>query len=201
MSVKSLFKIAAIVAAFFVIYLLQLQQTKALREKIAQEQRNTTALMSDIETYKVKDSLNAARIQSLELSLKDFERFRSEDADLIRQLKNRNAELKSINKAQEQTIISLSSIPKDTIIIVDSIPIRAKKVQCGDYWYSFEGILTDDRFEGTLENRDSILIAESVSYKRFLFWNTKRIKSRDVQAISMNPHTKIIGMEHIIIEK
>lgn len=170
------------------------------KERAEIEQRNINALLSDIKTYKVRDSLNAVWIESLELSLNEFERFRSEDAQLIKELKKRYNDLKSVNKAQERTIIELSSIPKDTIIIIDSIPIPAKKVHCGDYWYDFEGVLTESDFKGTLINRDSLLIAETIRYKRFLWFKTKKIKSREINAVSLNPHTKILGIEHIIIE-
>ena len=170
------------------------------RERAEIEQRNTNALLSDIKSYKIRDSLNAVRIESLELSLKEFEKFRAEDAQLIKDLKRKNNDLKSVSKAQEQTIIELSSVPRDTIIIIDSIPIPAKKVHCGDYWYDFDGILTESDFKGTLINRDSLLIAETVRYKRFLWFKTKKIKSREINAVSLNPHTEIMGMEHIIIE-
>ena len=170
------------------------------RERAEIEQRNTNALLSDIKTYKVRDSLNAVRIESLELSLKEFEKYRAEDAGLIKDLKKRNEDLKSVNKTQQETIIRLSAVPKDTIVLIDSIPIPAKKVHCGDYWYDFEGILTESDFKGTLINRDSLLIAETIRYKRFLWFKTKKIKSREINAVSLNPHTEIMGMEHIIIE-
>ena len=170
------------------------------RERAEIEQRNTNALLSDIKSYKIRDSLNAVRIESLELSLKEFEKYRAEDAGLIKDLKKRNEDLKSVNKTQQETIIRLSAVPKDTIVLIDSIPIPAKKVHCGDYWYDFEGILTESDFKGTLINRDSLLIAETIRYKRFLWFKTKKIKSREINAVSLNPHTEIMGMEHIIIE-
>lgn len=161
--------------------------------------QNTEVLLGESKSYKVRDSLNAIKVESLEFTIKEFERFRAEDAGLIKDLKKRNDDLQAVNKSQQETIIRLSAIPKDTIVLVDSIPVKAKKVECGDMWYTFRGLLTDDRFEGTLENRDSILISESVRYKKFLWFKTKKIKSREVNAVSLNPHTKILGLEHIII--
>lgn len=174
-------------------------------ENLTQERdkykQNTEILLGESKTYKVRDSLNAIKVESLELTMKEYEKFRAEDAQLIKDLKRKNNDLKSVSKAQEQTIFELSSVPRDTIVLVDSIPIRAKKVQCGDYWYTFEGLLTDDTFEGTLKNRDSLLISELVTYKKFLWIKTKKIKSKEVRAVSLNPHTKIIGMENIVIER
>lgn len=164
---------------------------------------NTETLLSDVETYRVRDSLNAARVQSLELTVKEFERFRADDAALIKQLKQRNRDLAAVNKTQSQTIIDLRAIPRDTMIIRDTIPIPAVAVHCGDAWFDFDGLLTATEFTGTLANRDSLLIAESVQYKRFLgfLWKTHKVKNRRVDVVSKNPHTSILGVEHIVIEK
>lgn len=164
---------------------------------------NTQTLLSDVETYRVRDSLNAARVQSLELSVKEFERFRAADAALIKQLKARNRDLAAVNKTQSQTIIELQAAPRDTFIVRDSIPIPAVAVHCGDAWFDFDGLLTATEFTGTLANRDSLLIAETVQYKRFLgfLWRTNKVKDRRVDVVSKNPHTSILGVEHVVIEK
>lgn len=164
---------------------------------------NTETLLSDVETYRVRDSLNAARVQSLELNVKEFERFRSADAALIKQLKARNRDLAAVNKTQSQTIIELQAAPRDTFIVRDTIPIPAVAVHCGDAWFDFDGLLTATEFTGTLANRDSLLIAESVQYKRFLgfLWKTNKVKNRHVDVVSKNPHTSILGVEHVVIEK
>lgn len=165
---------------------------------------NTAALLSDVERYRVRDSLSAARVQSLELTVKEFERFRAEDAALIKELKQRNRDLAAVNTTQSQTIIDLLATPVDTVILVrDSIVTPAVAVHCGDAWFDFDGYLTDKEFSGTLINRDSLLLAETIKYRRFLgfLWKTNKIDERTLQAVSRNPHTTILGLEHIIIEK
>jgi len=162
---------------------------------------NTETLLTDCRTYQVRDSLSAARVGSLELTVKELQTYRSADARLISDLVARGRDLETVNKAQAQTIISLQSIPRDTVILVDSIPVQAKSVHCGDAWYDFDGIITDDSFDGTLRNRESLLLTETVRYKRFLFWKTKRIRDRQLDAVSLNPHTTITGLEHIIIDQ
>ena len=164
---------------------------------------NTETLLSDVETFRVRDSLSAARVQSLELTIKEYQRFRADDAALIRELKAKNRDLAAVNKTQSQTIINLQAIPRDTIVIRDSVQVPAVAVHCGDAWFDFSGILTDKEFTGTLANRDSLLLAESVRYKRFLgfLWRTKQVKDRELNVISRNPHTTILGIEHVVIEK
>lgn len=164
---------------------------------------NTETLLSDVEHYRVRDSLNAARVQSLELTVKEYERFRANDAALIKELKQRNRDLAAVNKTQSQTIIDLQAIPRDTVVIRDSIRVPAVEVHCGDAWFDFDGLLTENEFTGTLVNRDSLVIAESVKYKRFLgfLWKTRKVKDRQLDVISKNPHTEIMGIEHVVIEK
>lgn len=191
----------AIVAALAVIWAdRKIEQLTAERDRYA---GNTAALLSDIERYRVRDSLNAARVQSLELTVKEFERFRADDAALIKELKQRNRDLAAVNKTQSQTIIDLRAIPRDTVVVRDSVRIPAVAVHCGDAWFDFDGLLTEKEFTGTLANRDSLVIAESVKYKRFLgfLWKTHKVENRQLDVVSKNPHTELMGVEYVVIER
>lgn len=200
---KPTIAIACIVAVAIGVILTnrKIEQLTAERDKY---KGNTAALLSDVEIFKMRDSLNAARVESLQLTIKEFERFRASDAELIRELKARNRDLSAVNTTQSQTIIDLRATPRDTVIIVrDSIVTPAVAVHCGDAWFDFDGLLTKDQFTGTLTNRDSLLLAETVKYKRFLgfLWKTRRVQDRRVDVVSKNPHTQILGVEHVVIEK
>lgn len=179
---------------------MRIQQLTSERDRY---RGNTQALLTDVEHFKVQDSLSAARVEALELTVKEFERYRSEDAALIASLKQRNRDLASVNTTQAQTIIELSAVPRDTVIIRDSIPVKAVAVHAGDAWYDFDGLLTEDEFTGTLSNRDSLILAETVKYHRFLgfLWKTKRVDERQATVVSRNPHTEILGVEHVVIER
>ena len=194
--------------AFAVIVLMsvisiQHRVNKALRAEKDRYKSNTEALLSNVKTYQTRDSLNAAQIDALRLNLAEYKRFRAEDARLIRSLKAKNGSLQAVTTAQSELIAQLRAVPRDTIVIVDSVEVPAKAVSCGDAWYDFRGVYTDTAFEGEMRCRDSILIAETVKYKRFLgfLWKTNKVKSRKVDIVSRNPHNKILGFEHIFIEK
>ena len=194
--------VAVILAAILLFCAGQQRRIKQLADERDRYAGNTAALLSDVEHYRVRDSLNAARVQSLELTVKEYERFRADDAALIKQLKQRNRDLAAVNKTQSQTIIDLQATPVDTVVLVrDSIITPAVAVHCGDAWYNFDGILTKDEFTGKMEHRDSLLLVESVRYKRFLWWKTKRIKDRQLDCVSKSPHNSIIGLEYVVIEK
>ncbi|MBO4498756.1 MAG: hypothetical protein J5732_00690 [Bacteroidaceae bacterium] len=179
----------------------QERQIKKLTDERDKYKSNTEVLLADCEQFQVRDSLNAARVGSLELTIKEFEKFRAQDAALIKELTGKNRDLQQLNKAQLNTIEQLSCVPHDTVIQIDSVYITAKSVHCGDEWYTFDGLLTEDSFTGTMTSRDEIVLTETVRYKKFLFWKTKKVKDRQLDAVSLNPHSTITGLEHIIIDR
>lgn len=191
-----------IVAALAVMCILSGRKIERLTAERDRHAGNTAALLFDVQRYRVRDSLSAARVQSLELTVREYERFRADDAALIKELRQRNRDLSAVNKTQSQTIIDLRAVARDTVVLVrDSIITPAVAVHCGDAWFDFDGLLTGDQFAGKLTNRDSLLLAETVKYRRFLFWKTRKIKDRELNVVSRNPHTEIMGIEHVIIEK
>ena len=200
---KKILIIAGVILALLVAMGFQQNRIERLTSERDRYKGNTEALMTDVERFQVRDSLSAARVEALELTVREFERFRSEDAALIRELRQRNRDLASVNTTQAQTIIEMSAVPRDTVIIRDSIPMKAVAVHCGDAWYDFDGILTENEFSGSLTNRDSLILAETVKYHRFLgfLWKTKRVDDRQATVVSRNPHTEILGLEHVVIER
>lgn len=190
--------VGIIIIAAAVALALDARKIDRLSAQLAQYRANTEALLTDVRTYKVRDSLNAARVQSLELSAREFERFRAEDAALIRELKGRNRELASVNRTQAQTIIDLMAQPRDTVVVRDSIPTSALAVHCGDAWYDFDGVVAPGEFSGRLSVRDSLIAAETVRYRKFLWWKLG-VRDRRVDVISRNPHTTILNVEHILL--
>ena len=198
-----------LLAIIFVLALLvagnvfQFNRTKKLTDERDRYKNNTEVLMSDVERYKVRDSLNVARTESLELTIKEFQKYRAEDAALIKQLKTKNRDLQSVVTSQSQSLYELSAIPKDTVIVRDSVMIDALLLHCGDEWFNFDGILSNGKLEGNMITRDSLLLAETVKYKRFLgfLWRTNKIQNRMMDVISKNPHTVIQDVELITIEE
>ena len=167
---------------------------------------NTETLLQEVSRYQTKDSLNAAKVGVLELKLSEFERYRASDAELIKTLQTKNRELEAVTTAQMETITQLRGTVRDSIVYLpgDTITTVLKCVDISDPWFSIKGCaIPDGEFTGTFVNRDSVLIVATVQYKRFLnfLWKTKKVKNREIDIISKNPHTKIMGVEYIEIEK
>lgn len=193
--------IGAIFAALLVFAGFQQNAIENLKQERNRYERNTQSLLLDVEQYKTRDSLNAAKVGALELTIQEYERFRAADAKLIKTLQTKNRDLTAITAEQSQTIMELSAVPRDTVIIRDSVAMPAVAVHTGDAWYDFSGLLTKDEFTGKMEHRDTLLLVETVQYKRCLFFKTKKVKNRQLDVVSKSPHNIIVGLEHIVIEK
>ena len=196
--------IAIVVAAVATIWV---QRTKI--EKLTDERNryrgNTETLLQDVETYKTKDSLNAAKVGVLELKLSEFEKYRASDAELIKTLQTKNRELERVTTTQMETINELRATVRDSVVYLpgDTVTTVVRCIEYSDKWVDFDGCIINNTFSGKIITRDSLLITETVQYKRWLgfLWKTKRIKNREFDIVSKNPHTKITGFEVITIEK
>ena len=167
---------------------------------------NTETLLQEVSRYQTKDSLNAAKVGVLELKLSEFEKYRASDAELIKTLQTKNRELERVTTTQMETINELRATVRDSVVYLpgDTVTTVLRCVDIVEPWFELHGCATPDgQFTGTHINRDSLLIVETVQYKRWLgfLWKTKKIKNRQIDVVSKNPATKILGVEFVTIEK
>lgn len=166
---------------------------------------NTETLLQEVSRYQTKDSLNAAKVGVLELKLSEFEKYRGSDAELIKTLQTKNRELERVTTTQMETINELRATVRDSVVYLpgDTVTTVLRCIEYSDKWVDFDGCIINNTFSGKIITRDSLLITESVQYKRWLgfLWKTKRIKNREFDIVSKNPNSKITGFEVITIEK
>lgn len=193
--------ILAVAAAFWV----QHVKIKRSTEERDRYRSNTEILLQDVKTYQTKDSLNAIKVGNLELSLAEYKKYRADDLALIKTLQAKNRDLERVTTAQMETINELRANVRDSIVYLpgDTVTTVLRCIEYSDKWVDFDGCIINNMFSGKIITRDSLLITESVQYKRFLnfLWKTKRIKNREFDIVSKNPYTKITGFEVITIEK
>ena len=196
--------IALAVAAVVTIWV-QRSRINTLTGERDKYRTNTEMLLQEVSRYQTKDSLNAAKVGVLELKLSEFEKYRASDAELIKTLQTKNRDLQKVTTAQMETINELRANVRDSIVYLpgDTVTTVLRCIEYSDKWVDFDGCIINNTFSGKIITRDSLLITESVQYKRWLgfLWKTKRIKNREFDIVSKNPHTKITGFEVITIEK
>ena len=194
--------ILAVVAAFWV----QHVKIKRLTEERDRYRSNTEILLQDVKTYQTKDSLNAIKVGNLELTLAEYKKYRADDLALIKTLQAKNRDLERVTTTQMETINELRATVRDSVVYLpgDTVTTVLRCVDIVEPWFELHGCATPDgQFTGTHINRDSLLIVETVQYKRWLgfLWKTKKIKNREIDVVSKNPATKILGVEFVTIEK
>lgn len=198
--------LAAIILAVAAALWVQHAKIKRLTDERDKYRSNTEALLADVERYQTKDSLNAVTVGVLQLKLSEFEKYRADDAALIKTLQTKNRDLQAVTTAQLQTINELRGTVRDSIVYLpgDTVMTVLRCVDITDPWFELHGCATPaGDFTGTFVNRDSLLIAATVKYKRFLgfLWKTHKVKNRKIDAVSKNPNTEILGVEYIEIEE
>lgn len=198
--------LAAIIMAVAAAFWFQQKRINNLTVERDKYRSNTETLLQDVRTYQTKDSLNAAKVGNLELKLSEYKKYRADDAALIKSLQTKNRDLQRVTTAQMETINELRANVRDSIVYLpgDTVTTVLRCVDIVEPYFELHGCATPDgQFTGTHINRDSLLIVETVQYKRWLgfLWKTKKIKNREIDVVSRNPHTKIMGVEYIEIEK
>lgn len=198
--------LAAIILAVAAAFWVQHVKIKRLTEERDRYRSNTEILLQDVKTYQTKDSLNAIKVGNLELTLAEYKKYRADDLALIKTLQAKNRDLERVTTTQMETINELRATVRDSIVYLpgDTVTTVLRCVDIVEPWFELHGCATPDgQFTGTHINRDSLLIVETVQYKRFwgFLWKTKKIKNREIDVVSKNPATKILGVEFVTIEK
>lgn len=203
--VLSWFGAAAALCAALVYMYVQQQRICSLREQCAQYRANTEVLLSDVARFRVRDSLNAVRADALQFKVSEFEKLRAEDAALIKELRSKSASLEKVIQTQTQTITEMRGSVRDSIVYIDRMqPDTLRCIDIVDKWVELHGCAGRNReFVGQLTTWDELAICCEVKYRRFLgfLWRTKRVQSRSVEAVSLNPHTEITNINYIHIVK
>lgn len=197
--------LAAIILAVAAAFWVQQKRINNLTVERDKYRSNTETLLQDVKTYQTKDSLNAAKVGGLELKLSEFKKYRADDLALIKTLQTKNRDLQRVTTTQLETINELRANVRDSIVYLpgDTVTTVLRCIEYSDKWVDFDGCIINNTFSGKIITRDSLLITESVQYKRWLgfLWKTKRIKNREFDIVSKNPNSKITGFEVITIEK
>lgn len=167
---------------------------------------NTEALMKDVTSYKASDSLNAAKVSALKLTLDEYKKYHPGEVSVIKTLKVKHRDLQSATTASLVTSGQIAGLIRDSMYIPSDCTV-VKTIRCidiSDNWFSLKGCEDEKgQFNGEYISKDSLIIVATVQYKRFLnfLWKTNKVKNREVDIVSKNPHTKITGFEYIEIEK
>lgn len=146
---------------------------------------NQTTLMASLKTYKFRDSLNVVENGKLTLNINELEANREKDLALIKELKLKPAQVKTIIKTKIET--------RDSIVF----QLKDSCLHYNTEWISVNGCIGDTL---VVVSQDSIAqIAHKEYQHRFWFikWGLKGFK---VKTINFNPNSTVKSAEWIDLE-
>ena len=175
------FFITCIIILFILLAAVTRLYTVTLKEKERFE-ANQTTLMTSLNNFKFRDSLNAVENGRLKLSISELKELREADFKLIKELKLRPKDVETITKVKVVTRDSIIFQLKDSCINYES------------EWTKVSGCIGDTL---SIETSDSIAFIAHKEYKhKFLFfrWGLERAK---VKIINFNPRSSVKSPEWI----
>lgn len=161
---------------------------------------NTEGLLSYMEQIQIDSAMMASTIQVLQLSLEDYERYRTSDLATIKKMGVKIKDLEAAARHDIEVNATIDAEVKDSIIYRDTIPIFVRTVRMDTPFIQLNGTIENNQLSGELHLPVHLYQAVWIEYKhRFLWWRWK-IKAIHQTIASDNPHVQIKYSEFINIK-
>ena len=189
---RILFITIAVLAALLALLWSMYRSERAERQRF---EGNQSVLMDSVRHFKVRDSLHAASVEVLRLTVAEYKKYRSEDAALIRDM--------GIKLKRAFTDLDILASVQDSIIRPDNPempPDTVRTFNWRDPWVSVAGTIRKDSVSCSVHSQDSLAIVAHRVPRKFLFirWGTKAVR---LEIVSRNPHTTIRAAEYVQFSK
>ncbi len=162
-------------------------------------QANNSTLLSELTRVRIDSMTLAVDAKGLRLTVEEYKRFRTQDAETIKKLGIKIKNLEASAKHQLEMGVPIDAVVKDTVIIHDTVPLPRQKVEMITPHIQITGIIENCRLKGQIRVPVTLNQAIWVEYKGWWLW--KRIKAVHQTISSDNPYLNIKYTEYIKIEK
>ena len=162
-------------------------------------QANNSTLLSELTRVRIDSMTLAVDAKGLRLTVEEYKRFRTQDAETIKKLGIKIKNLEASAKHQLEMGAPIDAVVKDTVIIHDTVPLLRQKVEMINPHIQITGIIENCRLKGQIRVPATLNQAIWVEYKGWWLW--KRIKAVHQTISSDNPYLRIKYTEYIKIEK
>lgn len=190
----------AVVVGLGTIVGFQFKRISQITQERNQYRQNTYTLLGDIETLQQDSAIQAYQVDKLTLSLDEYKKYRSEDAQTITDLKLKLKQVSAISKSEISVDVPVSTPVRDTVIIVDSIPHKAQTITYKDDNVTFSGTIWNDSLKANFHLPVTISqVLYKVPKHKFLWWSwgCKAVKQ---VIITNNPYVQLNYSEYIEIK-
>lgn len=194
-----------IVAALIIALFASIRQCNHVQQERNRLDNNQNVLLSDIERYKVRDSLNAVSVGVLTMKVDEFGRYFSDMEAMIKDMGVKLRRVESISQTALESSYHLQATARDTTVVIvqpDSTKqeVPAQVIKYEDPHISFHGMIADQQFYGDIKTQDTLFQIIHRVPRKFLFfrWGTKEFRQ---EVVSSNPYSNITYNRVLKIEK
>lgn len=166
--------------------------------------QNCSSLTSQVEYYKVNDSIQVTKINGLVLSLNDAENYNRSLVAKLNNMKIKNMELASLVEIKEQQLAQNPDTVYANIVPPTDTTRRELNVLYKDAWTTANIKIQDDKDRAWINpgdmsysTIDTITMANKIKYKGW--WIFRRPVGVEVHLLNSNPNNNIVGGQYIEI--
>lgn len=189
-----------VVLALCLVVYVQCRRSVRLTTERDRYRQNSEALLSDVRRFRIDSAATAVDVKALRLSVDEFERYRGEDMAKIKAMGVKIRKLEAAARHQMEIVAPIDATIRDTIIIRDTVPVVAQRVEMLTPHIQMQGIIESGKLRGEIRIPVTLRQAVWLEYKRrWIFW--KRVKSVHQTISCDNPYVQIKYSEYILIGK
>lgn len=183
--------LAAMLIVTMVAFIRSVHQNGKLQADLNRQTENVGSLTYDIQYRNLDDSLSVAKNAALQAKCDELKQLHLADTKLIKELKVKLEDVKSIHTASSSTA--------DTVRI-EPVPNTADSVfSYQDKWLSLHIDIPARLCQYT--SRDSLTTIVSRTYKHKFLWWRWGTKGYQVQIVNFNPHSRINYSRYVEVVK
>ena len=171
-----------------------------LTEERDRYQQNSNALLSEVKRMQLDSTTMALDVHGLKLTVDEYKKFRTEDAEKIRKMGVKLKNLEATARHEVSVDAPINAVVRDTVIIRDSSQVIAQRIEMQTPYIQLSGLLEKQQLHGEIHIPVTLRQAIWIEYKRkWIFW--KKIKAVHQTISSDNPYVEIKYSEYINILK
>jgi len=177
------------------------KRAKILEAERNRYQNNTSALLTDIKRMQIDSTTHAVDVQTLQLTLEEYKRYRAEDVEKIKRMDVRIKSLQAVARHEIEVQAPFEALVKDTVIIRDTVSRQLQYLQMETPHLKIDASIENNLLKGKITLPVTIHQSIWVEHKRRFLWWRWGVKAVHQTISSDNPHVQIKYSEYIRIGK
>lgn len=192
-----------LIAALIIALLVSVQHCRGVQKERNRLDNNQRVLLTDIEHYKFRDSLNAVSVGVLTMKANEAAKYMQDIAAVVEDMGVKLKRVEYLSKTALESSYHLQTPVRDTTVIIvqndTTRTVQAQSIKHEDPHITFCGIIADRQFYGDIQTRDTLHQVIHRVPRRFLFfrWGTKEIRQ---EMVSSSPYSNITYNQVLKIE-